>query len=278
MARGALAVGLVVGLTAMGCGGDDSSEGPGEAVSEDLLHGLECPNEGDVITTAYDLDTDAPGYATPQIAMAKFLAAEGFHGGEGSDLRPEDFTGPAVEGDRKIALSFVSGGTKLAHVWIERIDDGWRVVGNVFCRGALDATAAEGRAAALTRDEYQAEIHRITADTEEATTLFFDVVYGERPSAECAELVGRLHDEVDRLIDQAAALRPPADVATVHQEFLTPAQESVRRIEEIQAQVESGEVSCGRELNGVLYGMPSTEDAERAIAEIERQDYVVFGE
>lgn len=130
----------------------------------------------------------------------------------------------------------------------------------------------------LSSDEYQAEIHRITADTKAATTLFFDVVADQRPDEECAELVSQLHDEIDRLIDQAADLRPPPDVAAVHEEFVTPAQESVRRVGEIQDQVESGEVSCGRELNGVLYGMPSTEEAERAISKIEDQGYIVFGE
>ncbi len=160
---------------------------------------------------------------------------------------------------------------------------GWRAVAVVAsvtavaacgCGGEEDS-AGEGR---LTKAEYQAEILAVIEDSAEPTGLYTDLVVESRPPERCAEGVAALEDQVGGLIDRIAALRPPAEVQAVHADFIAAARISVDRIGAVRERVAVGDVSCGRELNDELYGLPSSNEAERAIARLERRGYYVYGE
>jgi hypothetical protein len=84
--------------------------------------------------------------------------------------------------------------------------------------------------------------------------------------------------EVGRLLERVAALDPPPAVAGIQREFLDAAWRSWRRLQTTGGAVAAGRVRCGRDLNDRIYGMPSTERAERAIGRLERRGYRVFGE
>jgi hypothetical protein len=129
----------------------------------------------------------------------------------------------------------------------------------------------------LSSADYQAQLLAVVNDSAEPTRLYTDLVVGSRSPEKCAAAVGTLHDQVDELVERVAALRPPERVQAIHDDFVAAARTSVDRIGEVREDVANGEVSCGDELNRALYDMPSTRDAERAIAKLERQGYHVFG-
>lgn len=91
-------------------------------------------------------------------------------------------------------------------------------------------------------------------------------------------MMATFYDEVHDLVERVAALNPPADVASIQGEFVAAARQSVDEVGTIRGQVKAGEVSCGQQVNDLLYGMPSSDRAERAISDLEKQGYFVFGE
>ena len=91
-------------------------------------------------------------------------------------------------------------------------------------------------------------------------------------------MMATFYDQVNDLVERVAALEPPADVASLQDRFVAAARRSVDQVGTIRDQVKAGEVSCGPELNDLLYGMPSSNQAERAISDLEKQGYFVFGE
>ena len=156
----------------------------------------------------------------------------------------------------------------------------WRALGVV---GAVTAAAASGCGGGgeeerLTKADYQAEILAVLEDADEPTALYTDLVVEPWSRQECADGVATLEDQVGELIDRIASLRPPAQVEATHDDFIAAARTSVDRIGAVRQSVAEGDVSCGRELNEKLYGMPSTREAERAITRLERRGYYVFGE
>lgn len=160
---------------------------------------------------------------------------------------------------------------------------GWRAVAVVASVTAVAASACGGEAESggeerLTKAEYEAEIQAVIEDSAEPNVLYTDLVVEPMPRERCAAGVAELEEQIGGLVDRIAALRPPAEVEADHADFIASARTSVDRIGTIREQVEAGDLSCGRELNSQLYDMPSTREAERAIASIERRGYYVFGE
>jgi hypothetical protein len=141
--------------------------------------------------------------------------------------------------------------------------------------GTIPPRPVRGR---LTRREYQRAIARIVSDTSEPTRLFTELVVRRRPVAACSRLMWDFTGTVSGLLRRVAALDPPADAAGIQREFLRAARISSRRLQLTGGDVAAGRVRCGRDLNDRIYGMPSTERAERAIARLERRGYRVFGE
>ena len=143
------------------------------------------------------------------------------------------------------------------------------------CGGGDDGSEQPGQ---LSQSEYQTAIGRIVQDSVAPTGLYTDLAVHSRPQAECTRMIRTFQRQVSDLVDRAAELEPPQDIAAVHDEFVDAARESVDRVDEIRGQVEAGNASCGPELNDLLYGMPSSDRALNAIAELESQGYMVFGQ
>jgi hypothetical protein len=130
----------------------------------------------------------------------------------------------------------------------------------------------------LTKREYQRAILEIVEDSTKANALYLGVVVRPLPRERCADGVRALHDEVRGLIDRVASLRPPREVTGVQEEFMAAANKSLDRVRAVGSRVAAGEVSCGQELNNLIYGLPSSDRAERAIGELERRGYYVRGD
>jgi len=141
--------------------------------------------------------------------------------------------------------------------------------------GTIPPQPVPGR---LTRRGYQRAIWRLVSDTAEPTRLFTALVVRRRPEAECSRLMRDFTRVVGLLLGRVAGLDPPPAVAGIQREFLDAAWSSWRRLEKIGGDVATGRVRCGHDLNDRIYGMPSTERAERAIARLQRRGYRVFGE
>ena len=67
-------------------------------------------------------------------------------------------------------------------------------------------------------------------------------------------------------------------MARLQDEFVAAANESLDRLREVDDEVEAGAVSCGQQVNNKIYGLPSSDRAERAIGRLEARGYHVFGE
>jgi len=167
---------------------------------------------------------------------------------------------------------------------LTRAMGGWRtlavvgLVAAVAASGCGDDSSGGGSAERLTKAAYQAKILAVLEDASEPTALYTDLVVGPRSRQQCAAGVATLKDQVSELVDRIGALRPPANAQAAHDDFVDAARTSVVRIGTVREEVADGDVSCGDELNRELYGMPSTREAERAIASLERRGYFVFGE
>jgi hypothetical protein len=129
----------------------------------------------------------------------------------------------------------------------------------------------------LTQREYQAAILDIVEDMPEASGLYLDLVVERLPRPKCVHGVRALHDQVRRLIDRVASLEPPRNVAGIQQEFVAAANRSLDRVRAVGNEVAAGQTSCGQQLNNRIYGLPSSDRAERAISELEERGYHVFG-
>jgi hypothetical protein len=142
---------------------------------------------------------------------------------------------------------------------------------------AVALSGCDGDHERLSKADYQARILAVVEESAEANALYTDLAADSRPRADCAAGVAALQDQVDELVERVAVLRPPERVQAVHDDFVAAARASVNRIGEVHEDVANGDVSCGTELNRALYGMPTTEEAERAIARLESQGYHVYG-
>jgi hypothetical protein len=131
----------------------------------------------------------------------------------------------------------------------------------------------------LTRPEYfQAVRAIIDGPAGDATALFNTLVAGDLSSEECAQTAEDFGRVLDDIVEQAAALSPPAHVAELHETFVVAAGKAVTDAQLVLARVEAGELACGEPLNEAIYGLPATETAERVLSRIEAKGYVIFGQ
>jgi hypothetical protein len=147
----------------------------------------------------------------------------------------------------------------------------------------LGATGCLGRGSEdqpLTKDEYLARVRQIQQDAREADGLYFDLVVGQGlgDAKSCGAAATRFHDELERVLSEIQELEPPGDIEELHREFVGAARTSVDRVGEIAAGARGGNIHCGREMNDQLYGMVSTDRAERALEQIEARGYVIRGD
>lgn len=132
----------------------------------------------------------------------------------------------------------------------------------------------------MSHEEYQQALQAIISseDVREATRLYDDVVAHDYPRSACETRARALHERLERIISRVERLDPPADAATAQKDFLTAGRQSVDRIGDLADEVARGEVSCGRPYNERAYGLASTDRARRAVDELVRHGYLVFGE
>jgi hypothetical protein len=136
----------------------------------------------------------------------------------------------------------------------------------------------EQKSKPLTKEGYQQGIQEIVLGSQYAGQLFGDLVTGARPQSECAQKAQAFHRESERILSEVEALSPPEDVADLQDEFVDAARDSVDKIGEAADNVEAGKLACGEPLNRAIYGLASTERAERALKQIQSKGYFIFGE
>jgi hypothetical protein len=96
------------------------------------------------------------------------------------------------------------------------------------------------------------------------------------PQPACAAKAREFHDELERIVDDVAALRPPNDVQALQDRFVSAAGESVATVGRAADEVAAGKLRCGTPMNRRIYGLASTRRAEQVLQDLARKGYV-FG-
>lgn len=131
----------------------------------------------------------------------------------------------------------------------------------------------------LTRPEYFEAVRAIVdGRAGDATALFNALVAGQLSPKECGQTAEEFGRVLDDIVEQAAALSPPAHVAELHEKFVVAAGKAVPDAQLVLARVEAGALACGEPLNEEIYGLPATKAAERVLSRIEAKGYVIFGQ
>jgi hypothetical protein len=133
---------------------------------------------------------------------------------------------------------------------------------------ALALTACGSSAGQLSKAEYTKRMQAIERRDEPSTGAFWDVSGHNLPREMCVRETRDLQRAVQKIVDDARALKPPAELARFHNDFLANAQQSVDAVGAAADKVQRGELRCGREMNRTIYGMPSTDRAEKALQDL----------
>lgn len=139
---------------------------------------------------------------------------------------------------------------------------------------AVLGAGCAGSGERLSKMEYERAVIAIREEHEpEANGLYSRLAASELPSEECAEGVRELHERLEEALDDVEALRPPADVEDLHDEFVTAAGQTVERVGAVAGDVERERVRCGAELNRALYHLRSTRRAQRVLGDFGERGY-----
>ncbi|MDX6410965.1 MAG: hypothetical protein QOE91_481 [Gaiellaceae bacterium] len=133
---------------------------------------------------------------------------------------------------------------------------------------ALALTACGSSAGRLSKAEYTKRLQEIERRDETATSPFFDIAGHDLPLELCVRETRDLQRAVQKIVDDARALKPPAELARYHEDFLVNAQQSVDAVGAAADKVQNGKLRCGDEMNRAIYGMPSTDRAEKALQDL----------
>ena len=134
-----------------------------------------------------------------------------------------------------------------------------------------------GGADRLTKSEYLKKIEALASGprARDANIQFTKVVVEPGlPRDDCATRMHRFEEDVDSLVSSVAALRPPAQVASLHEQFVRAARESVESVRDATVDAEAGTLHCGPPMNKRIYGLASTARAEAAIQGLADMGYV----
>jgi hypothetical protein len=82
-----------------------------------------------------------------------------------------------------------------------------------------------------------------------------------------------VHGDLEKIVDQVDALRPPLEVQNIQNDFVAAGRETVDTIGGLAQEVEQGKLECGQAYNRRAYGLPSTDRAMEAIEELGRRGY-----
>lgn len=131
--------------------------------------------------------------------------------------------------------------------------------------------------APLSKEKYEREVLALVEGPgNEASVLYSAIVIGLIPPDECRSKAARFHEVLEGIVDEVEQLRPPSEVAELQAQFLVAAHESVDEVGRAVADVESGKLSCGIDLNRRIYGLPSTDRAEQVLSEVRDLGYLPF--
>ena len=130
----------------------------------------------------------------------------------------------------------------------------------------------------LTKAQYFAAVRRIADGPGSHASQLFQTLVSEQPKEKCADAAQRFERELDRIVDEAEALSPPADVERLHERFLVSGRAAIDGVRPALARARAGALPCGERLNEAIYGRPTTAPAEAVVEKIEAEGYVIFGE
>jgi hypothetical protein len=127
----------------------------------------------------------------------------------------------------------------------------------------------------LSKEEYTQRLLEIeSGDTaRNATNVFTKMAAFVLPQADCANKARRLHRDLDEIVDEVDALRPPLEVQNIQNDFVAAGRETADTIGGLAREVEQGKLECGQAYNRRAYGLASTDRAMEAIEELGRRGY-----
>lgn len=152
--------------------------------------------------------------------------------------------------------------------------------------GCGSSSSQASKAERLSESEYAGKLLEIeNSFYGPASKLYTDIVLFDPASSTpnlagsvCAEstheFAGMLHD----VVDSVTTLTPPADVEGLQKRFLDEARVSVAVVDQAVRDVETGQLSCGRDMNARIYGLPSTDRAEAVLEELSAKGYLPSGD
>ena len=151
------------------------------------------------------------------------------------------------------------------------------VEASVSIGGTLEQAPAKGRASKL---GYSLSVLRIVETYyPRASQLFSELVAGDGLTTdECGGKAREFHEQLRLVLGELEQLHPPAEIEALVAEFLARSRESVAAIGEAATAAERTELGCGMPMNRRIYGLPSTERAERVLDELEELGYVFRGQ
>jgi hypothetical protein len=130
----------------------------------------------------------------------------------------------------------------------------------------------------LTREQYFAAVRGIVEGSGQRASALFGSIVTELPPEQCAESARRFERSLDRIVDQAETVSPPAHVAQLHRRFLVAARAAVDGVRPALRRAQAGELACGEDMNRAVYDRPATRRAEAVVSKIEAEGYLIFGQ
>ena len=145
---------------------------------------------------------------------------------------------------------------------------------------------ASSGTARLSHDEYLAALRQIEMSpaVQDADRRFFELASGMSAGSGVIESLGetqcrdgakRFSDDVRSIVDAVARLSPPADAADLQRRFVAAAGRTADELEKLAEAVADGRISCGQPWNRRAYGLASTAEAERVLAEYAERGYLI---
>jgi hypothetical protein len=133
------AIAVVASVGLIGCLGDDDQ--PAQPSAE-AGTALDCPGgDDDLRSASFDLGENPQGVPSARGALERFLLSRT------SDLSADAFerTDGGSGAPRKANFSYSRGESRLADIYVERLERGWLVISYDYCRGIIGPLVTEPR-------------------------------------------------------------------------------------------------------------------------------------